>query len=104
VVNGNGIGPAANDDVTFFAQHFLNRRLVDNFQIGDLISRQQMADLNYDGITNLADWFVLVSNHQSGGAGLSLEAALAGVPEPSTLLLGIFGLSASMIRRRGHNN
>jgi hypothetical protein len=104
MVNGNGTGPAASDDVTFFAQHFLERRLVDNFQIGDLVSRQQMADLNYDGITNLADWFVLVSTHQAGAAaGLSLEDALAGVPEPSALVLMVLGMTASMLRRRRCN-
>ena len=83
VVNGTGTGPAATDDVKFFIDHWLAERRVDNILVGDLTSRTTLGDLNFDGRTSLADWSILRTAHVAG-AGLDLEALLAGVPEPST--------------------
>jgi hypothetical protein len=102
VVNGNGSGPAASDDVRFFVDHWLDERRVNNFLIGDLVSRQTMADLNFDGRTSLADWAILRNAHV-GGASLDLAALLgSNVPEPSTI--GLFAVTllslAGFMRRR----
>ncbi len=101
VVNGNGSGPAASDDVRFFVDHWLDERRVNNFLIGDLVSRQTMGDLNFDGRTTLADWSILRTAHTSG-ASLDLAALLGtSVPEPSTLgLIAVVGLSMSGLTRR----
>jgi len=86
VVNGTGAGPAATDDVSFFIAHWLAERRVNNILIGDLMSRTTLGDLNFDGRTNLADWNILRSAH-GAGARLDLDALLAGVPEPATVVL-----------------
>jgi hypothetical protein len=99
-VNGTGTGPAASDDVSFFIQHWLDERRVNNFIIGDLVSRTTMGDLNFDGRTTLADW-ALLRNAHAGGASLDLAALLAGVPEPSSaMLVGIAAVAATGLRRR----
>jgi len=88
VVSGNGAGPFATDDVTAFVSLWL--------QEGGT-----SADLNADGITDLADWQILNALDPSMGA--AMAAALRGeisVPEPSTaLLLAISGLVFSFRRR-----
>jgi hypothetical protein len=92
-VNGDGTGAAASDDVSFFVAHFLQRRTVDGAQIGDIISRTQMGDLNFDGITNLADWYIVTQNY-AGAASLDIGGLLSAgnVPEPTTAGLTILGL------------
>jgi hypothetical protein len=102
VVNGNGTGPAATDDVRFFIDHWLDVRTVNGFVMGDLTSRTTLGDLNFDGRTSLADWAILRGAH---GAGASLDLASllgASIPEPSTVAtlgfaLGMLGIS---VRRR----
>ena len=54
---GNGTGPATSDDVTEFVEGWLNQKVINGIQIGDLSTRRQ-GDLNFDGITNLADWSI----------------------------------------------
>jgi hypothetical protein len=104
VVNGNGSGPAATDDVRFFVDHWLDERRVNNFLIGDLVSRQTMGDLNYDGRTTLSDWAILRAAHTSG-ASLDLAALLgSNVPEPSTtalVALSLLSLAGFVRRRQG---
>ncbi len=68
-----------------------SRNLVNGIQVGDWISRQA-GDLNYDGIVNLADAYML---HQGlvagGGAGINFPEFLSSVPEPSTWFLLALG-------------
>ncbi len=102
VVNGNGSGQAATDDVRFFVDHWLDERRVNNIIIGDLTSRTTMGDLNFDGRTTLADWAILRTAHV-GGASLDLAALLGGggVPEPSTFaLISITAMSMVGLTRR----
>jgi hypothetical protein len=105
VVNGNGSGAAATDDVRFFIDHWLDERRVNGFLVGDLMSRTTMGDLNFDGRTSLADWAILRGAHASG-ASLDLGTLLgASVPEPSTFLLGaaslVWACGARRPRARG---
>jgi hypothetical protein len=102
VVNGNGSGPAASDDVRFFIDHWLDQRVVDGLQVGDLTSRTMMGDLNFDGRTSLADWAMLRAAH-GAGASLDLGALLgASIPEPSTAAIAVAGLVVlgTALRRR----
>jgi hypothetical protein len=102
VVNGNGSGPAATDDVRFFVDHWLDERRVNNFLIGDLTSRTTLGDLNFDGRTSLADWAILRGAH-AAGASLDLASLLgSSIPEPSTAAIAAIALAAigSACRRR----
>ena len=86
-VFGDGTGPAATDDVTAFVQGWRSKRLVMDVQVGDWISRQQ-GDLNYDGIVDLKDAYILRQGLiAAGGAGFDFSLLDGGVPEPSTALL-----------------
>jgi hypothetical protein len=104
VTNGDGTGSAATDDVTFFIDHFLDRQLINGFVLGDLGSRTTQADLNYDGVTNLADWFILRSGHVNSALASSLDLgaliAARGVPEPASAVLLLTGLMLVMLPQR----
>lgn len=102
-LSGNGTGPAATDDVTAFIQGWRSRRLVNGIQVGDWTSRQN-GDLNYDGIVDLRDAFIL---HQgligAGAGGLDFGLLGIGVPEPGTatlFLVGSLALAATDRSRR----
>ncbi|MCO6043120.1 PEP-CTERM sorting domain-containing protein [Aeoliella sp. ICT_H6.2] len=62
----------------------------------------QMGDLNFDGVVNLTDWWIMRDVHPDG-ANLNLAALMGGtsVPEPSSLLivLGAGGLLAVLRKR-----
>jgi PEP-CTERM motif len=79
------------DDIDALKLGWRTRNLVNGVQVGDWISRQA-GDLNYDGIVNLADAYIL---HQGlvagGGPGINFPEFLASVPEPSTWLLLALG-------------
>jgi len=91
-------GDVDDDDVTAFIDDWRKVRLVAEAQgdmvvAGDWISRRDNSDLNYDGVTNFSDWFLLRADHPNS-ANLNLAELLAGrsVPEPTTLCLAAFGL------------
>lgn len=112
-VSGDGTGPSLTDDVTYFVEHWLSERRVNDVLVGDWISRQN-GDLNYDGATNLLDAFILHNALVASGSAAGLDFSLLGgvqVPEPSTLALcltavaGAMGLSSrSRGRRRSNAN
>lgn len=88
IVSGDGTGPFETDDVTAFISFWLSEGT-------------SPADLNFDGITSIADWGLL--NELSPAMGAAAVAALQArnnVPEPgSAVLLGLlFGLNT--LRRR----
>jgi hypothetical protein len=101
VVSGNGTGPAATDDVTKLIQGYRSRRLVGGVQVGDWISRQQ-GDLNFDGIVDLGDAFML-RQWLVAATGFVLDLSVlngAGVPEPSSLALAAGSIALLAARRR----
>ncbi len=104
MVNGNGTGLAAEDDVRFFLEHYRDQRLVDGFVVGDLESRTMMGDLDYSGTTDLRDWYLLVQNHEDSAAAAAIHfAALVGgtqVPEPTSIALFLTALGALGVARR----
>ncbi len=87
-VNLSG-GPADAADETAFISHWRKQQLINNVQIGDWNSRQE-GDLNYDGIVNLTDAFILHEGLQAAGLD-GLNFALLGVPEPSSVALVLVG-------------
>ena len=73
-VQGNGTGPAADDDVTAFVQGWLTTGH------STALAAYTHGDLNFDRITDIADWMVL--NRLDPAMGSSILATLA-VPEPT---------------------
>jgi hypothetical protein len=109
VVNGNGTGPAATDDVTFFVNHFLNKHTFTDTAgfsrvMGDITSVTTQADFNGDGTTNLLDWYILRQEHVDSPAvaNLDIAALIAArtVPEPSAVGLAAIAAAALGARRR----
>jgi hypothetical protein len=88
-VFGNGTGPAATDDVTFFVEKWQSVREigVNKVVVGDWVSRQN-GDMNYDGRTDLLDAYILHQALIGAGHGAGFDfSLLGGVPEPSTFVL-----------------
>jgi hypothetical protein len=87
-------------DVDAFVAGWLNVNEVNGIQVGDLGSRAA-GDLNFDGITDLSDAFVLHEALSAAGSGLDFSLLTAAVPEPSTLvLLSLAALIGLAWRRR----
>lgn len=86
-----------NVDVGIFVENWRAQNIVNGRRVGDLNSLA-MGDLNFDGIVNFSDWFILRANHPDG-PGLNL-AAFLNVPEPASAILLLAGSSAAFLMRR----
>jgi hypothetical protein len=101
-VTNNGVLDDA--DKAAFIAGWLDRRVVNGIQIGDMVSRLQ-GDLNLDGITNIQDLLILQNALSGAGLGTITADELAGVPEPMTAALFllaaiVMGPCRSFSRRR----
>ena len=97
-VTNDGLLNQADKDA--FIAGWMDRRLVNGIQVGDLTSRGQ-GDLNLDGITNIQDLLVFQNALSSAGMAAITAAELQGVPEPSTAMLLIFSAAViSLLGRR----
>ena len=85
VVFGDGTGPAASDDVTAFIALWLQPNTIES---------PNPADLNLDGIANLADWAIL--NAADAAMGQAAMQHLSNAPEPSGAALIMLGLLVLM--------
>jgi hypothetical protein len=92
VVAGNGSGPATSDDVTAFVAGWLSQGG------GNIAARYSRGDLNFDGMTDLADWAIL--NRESPSLGLAALARLTNVPEPTAMLLFTIALPQAIMMLR----
>ena len=105
LVNGDGSGSAATDDVTAFIDGWLSEnRLVgahNTITVGDWGTWSD-GDMNLDGRTDLRDWALINNANPAIGAAIDLALNGTSVPEPSTIMLiGLFNLMlASSLRRR----
>jgi hypothetical protein len=93
VVAGNGKGPAASDDVTTFVSGWLTAGG------GSIAQRYARGDLNFDGVTDLADWAIL--NRENAALGAAALERLANIPEPSTLMLFVMVILLLRAKSRG---
>lgn len=85
-------------DVTSFVANYNSQRIVGGIRVGDWTSRQQ-GDLNYDGIVDLKDAFIL-NDALIAGTGTGLDfGLLTSVPEPATATLFATLLLAGAMRR-----
>jgi hypothetical protein len=89
-------------DKDAFIAGWMNRKVLDDVQIGDLSTFEQ-GDLNFDGITNIFDLAIMQAALPGAGLGSITANDLLGVPEPAAatmLLFALFGLSLSRSQRR----
>lgn len=102
-VSGDGTGSAANDDVTMLIENWLTQQDIDGVQLGDWNSRQG-GDLNFDGIIDLKDAFLLREGLMDSGLGTLDFSLLQAVPEPTAITLVTFALLVGgTLRRRNEN-
>ncbi len=91
-VEGDGTGDPNIDDVAFFIDHWGDEQEFGDIVLGDLNSRQNQADFNFDGVTDLLDWHILRTNHPTPASlNLGQLLASANVPEPSSVVLLLLG-------------
>ncbi|MBN1852494.1 MAG: PEP-CTERM sorting domain-containing protein [Pirellulales bacterium] len=99
----NKDGNVNDADVNLFIANWRSVNYVTGGILGDGSTRAK-GDFNWDGLVDPYDWVVLRDAYAAAGGGnLDLDALLAaaGVPEPSTGALLLFGLVAAwLIRRR----
>jgi hypothetical protein len=87
-VTNNGVLDQA--DKTAFVNGWMDRRVINGVQLGDLTSRAG-GDLNLDGITNIFDLAIFQNALSAAGlpAITPAELAAASVPEPATFALAL---------------
>ena len=85
VVSGDGTGPAASDDVTAFVEGWLFENEFNGQRVADLVSRSK-GDLDFNGITDLADYAILNMANPALGAAIGDQLF---IPEPSGSMLAI---------------
>jgi hypothetical protein len=98
-VNLDGI--VNNADVTSFLPDWHSVRLINGRQVGDWISRQN-GDLNYDGMVDLDDAYLLHDGLVAAGIAGGLNFSLLGVavPEPASFALAMMSLLGPRAARR----
>jgi hypothetical protein len=99
----NRDGSVNSSDVNIFVPNWRRAQQVNGVTVGDLNSRA-FGDLNMNGTVDIDDAYTLHFALRSAGAGAGLDFTLLGlnIPEPSSMFLVVFGLSALTVTRRRH--
>ena len=95
----NNSGSLTQADKDAFIAGWMQKRVVNGFQIGDMLSYSQ-GDLNLDGITNIQDLLLMQTALSGAGMGSITANDLAGVPEPASALLAIVAMLPIAVARR----
>jgi hypothetical protein len=100
-------GSVNSNDVTAFLPDWRKVRRVDGVQVGDWTSRQN-GDLNYDGIVDLKDAYILHQGLIGAGSAAGLDFSLLGssLPEPTGAALAAIGMlfvASGTGRRKGRS-
>ena len=98
VLSGDGTGDAATDDVAAFVAGWGSSKSVSGFTntFGDLETRQN-GDLNWDGIVDADDWFILRTEYANAG----LPIVTVAIPEPASIAMLLLS-GAALLKRRAH--
>ena len=93
-VNGNGLGPIDSDDVAAFIAGYGTTGYASPYE------QFTHGDMNFDGNTDILDWFMLVQHHENA-TGINLSAIFGDheVPEPSSLFFGLVALGSLFASR-----
>jgi hypothetical protein len=87
------IGP---NDVTVFVANWLKSKQVNGITVGDITTRA-LGDLNFNGIVDIDDAYILHHALVGAGAGALDASLLSGIglsaPEPSSIVLALFSLA-----------
>lgn len=94
--NSGALGPSDKAD---FIAGWLSEKKVNGIRVGDL-STFAAGDLNFDGITDIFDLALMQNALTTAGFSAITAAELQGVPEPTSLVLLLFGAAALSPRRR----
>lgn len=94
-------GVVNNADVTAFLPDWGSRNLVGGVQVGDWTTRQN-GDLNYDGVVDLGDAFMLHDGLVASGVagGLNFELLGTAIPEPAAVVPALVAALACSARGR----
>ena len=103
-VSGDGTGPAASDDVSAFVAGWLSENIMEgahnSVYVGDWLTWED-GDMNHDGITDLADAYILhTALLDNTGVGLDFSLLTGVVPEPSSFALLAVAVGGLLLRRR----
>ena len=105
--DGNGTvqisaGPGDNDggDIDAFVAGWMSQQLINGVPVGDLKSLKN-GDVNFDGITDLADLAKIRQLNAPFAAAIATALEATAVPEPQSLLIGLtFSISMLAARSR----
>ena len=96
----NNDGSLDSSDINDFSIGWENENLVGGILVGDLNSYAQ-GDLNFDGVTDLDDAFIMHAALQTANlGGLNFSALGQAVPEPNSLILVTMMISGLLINHR----
>jgi hypothetical protein len=100
-VSGNGLGSPETDDVSALIQNWMSVQTVGDVRIGDWNSRQD-GDLNFDGIVDLKDAFILRQGLINSGLGTLDFGLLTSqvVPEPASISMLLTTVLIFAVRHR----
>ena len=93
-LSGDGTGDAATDDIAAFIQGWGSDKILNGARVGDLETRLR-GDLNWDGVVNASDWFIIRGEYAAAG----LPVVSFAIPEPASISMLLLS-GAALLKRR----